>query len=420
MTRARRTIRATRMALAALLAFAAAGCERQVTVSDAGAIDSMMGMGPAQAGGAPPLAGSAAPDAGSPPDRSDAPGAQAPTAVPFADAGAAGEAAGSSVMEGIDQIGESSGAAVDQIQILAVFLSAIELPAVGSAGVSLTQYFGANQAATMYVDWNGLVEFWHVTSRAYYIATAASGDRHLGLVYTQGGYGIHEAAEPREVSGTPATYKEALVANAQGFAWVDYPARAAGQPRMGGGETLGEIVFQSWSDDRRALSDALRYRARLDLSDAHVVFVEYADTTGAVGQIVVQPLDGGEPIAAAPSARHQDRPAIDGDWVVWEEYLGGSDAVIRARNLVSGEVRDLSATTGFRTNPDIRGARVVWEDQRTGNGDIYFTDLDNDVGERVAVSGANHSGATRLSADGIVWIESAEGSIALLRASWVQ
>jgi beta propeller repeat protein len=284
----------------------------------------------------------------------------------------------------------------------------------------LTQYFGASQAATLYVDWNGLVEFWHVGSRAYYIVTAASREHHLGLVYTQSGYGIHEADETREISGTPATYKEALTANAQGFAWVDYPARVAAQPPMGMRETLGEVVFQSWSGERRVLSDALRYRARLDLSDTHIAFVEYADTSGAVGQVMVQPLDGGEPTAVAPSARHQDRPAIDGDWVVWEEYLGEHDAVIRAHNLTSGEVRDVSSTAGFRTNPDILGTRVVWEDQRSGDGDLYFTDLAGEAGERIAVSGPNHSAATRLSTDGLVWIESADGNIALLRARWVQ
>ena len=44
--------------------------------------------------------------------------------------------------------------------------------------------------------------------------------------------------------------------------------------------------------------------------------------------------------AAAKSSYHQDRPAIDGDWVVWEEYLSSSDSVIRARNLSTGEVLD--------------------------------------------------------------------------------
>jgi beta propeller repeat protein len=133
---------------------------------------------------------------------------------------------------------------------------------------------------------------------------------------------------------------------------------------------------------------------------------------------MVQPLAGGAAIAVAPGNRHQDRPAVDGDWVVWEEYLDGSSSVIRARNLSSGQVRDLSATTGFRTNPDIRGSRVIWEDQRSGNGDIYFADVSDDRGERVAVSGPGHSAAGRLSGDGLVWIETNAGKVGLVRARW--
>jgi len=82
-------------------------------------------------------------------------------------------------------------------------------------------------------------------------------------------------------------------------------------------------------------------------------------------------------------------------------------------------VRDLSSRTGFRTNPDILGTRVAWEDQRSGDGDLYFIDLDDAEGERVAVSGAGHSAAVRLSSDGLVWIETADDVIALLRARWV-
>jgi beta propeller repeat protein len=172
---------------------------------------------------------------------------------------------------------------------------------------------------------------------------------------------------------------------------------------------------------RSVLTDPLLYRARVDLSRTHVAFVEYASTApGSVGQIVVLPLAGGAAIPAAPSAHHQDRPAIDGDWVVWEEYLSSADSVIRARNLTTGEVRDLSATTGFRTNPDILGTRVIWEDQRSGNGDIYLSDLADADGDHVVVSGAGHSAATRLTDDGLVWIETAGDNMGLMRARWTR
>jgi beta propeller repeat protein len=414
---------------ASLFALVLASCTRQVTVDD-GQVASPSVAAPV----APPPAGAGAPTsagaggAGDPPPVAP-PGVDAPTAVPLADAGMAGSAASTSVMDGIDQAGGAD-SLIDTIEVLAVFLSAIELPAVGSAGVSIVQYFGSNQAATLYVDWNGVAEFWHLDSGAHYVGTAASGDRHLGLVYAPASYGIYSGDDAGELSGTPGSYKEHLAAGADGFAWVDYPTPASGA-RPGGGampppvggdmQDPGEVVFQRWRGARSTLSDRLRYRARLDLSQTHVAFVEYADTAaGSVGQIVVLPLAGGTPIIAAPSSNHQDRPAIDGDWVVWEEYLSDQDSVIRARNLATGEVRDVSSSMGFRTNPDILGTRVVWEDQRSGDGDLYVVDLAQAGGERVVVSGAGHSAAVRLSPSGVVWVETADDVIALLSARWLE
>ncbi len=414
---------------ATLFALVLSGCSRQVTVDD-GQVASPSVAGP----GAPPPAGTGAATsagaggAGDPPVSAPR-GVDVPTAVPVADAGMAGSAASTSVMNGIDQ---ASGAdsLIDEMEVLAVFLSAIELPAVGSDGVSIVQYFGSNQAATLYVDWNGVAEFWHLDAGAHYVGTAASGDRHLGLVYGPASYGIHAGDDAAELSGTPGSYKEHLAASADGFAWVDYPTPASGArpgggampPPLGGNvQELGEVVFQRWSGARSTLSDRLRYRARLDLSRMHVAFVEYADTAaGSVGQIAVLPLAGGTPILAAPSSHHQDRPAIDGDWVVWEEYLSDQDSVIRARNLATGEVRDVSSSTGFRTNPDILGTRVVWEDQRNGDGDLYVADLVEASGERVVVSGPGHSAAVRLSSHNVVWIETADDVIALLSARWLE
>jgi hypothetical protein len=397
-------------------------CTRQVVVDDPGAdltvTEPRGAISAGEAGSAPPPARAGSP-ANSPIGGSAAEPGMAGSGAAASDGGST---AGNPVMDGIDQAGAMSDSAIADIQVLALFLSAVEVPAVGSDGVSLTQYSGPDAAAILHVDWNGVPAWRHDASRAHYIYTAASTTHHLGLLHEASSYGIHEGGAAAELSGSPASYKEYLAANTEGFAWVDYPRQALGGPqRPSGDEPYGQIVFQTWSGARSTLSDALRYRARLDLSETHVAFVEYADAAaGSAGQIVVQAISGGAPIAVAPSEHHQDRPAIDGDWVVWEEYRSPEDSVIRARNLASGEVRDLSASTGFRTNPDVRGARVIWEDQRSGVGDIYFNELDADEGERIAVSGAGHSAAARLSFDGLVWIETAAGQIALLHARWIR
>lgn len=298
-------------------------------------------------------------------------------------------------------------------------LTTINPPAVGSDGIALLHYPSTSQATAIFVDASRTAREWYGNAGAYYLYVAASGGRQLALLYAKT-YPIHAAGSATELSGTPATYKEYLAVNEAGFAWVDYETAMSmpggGRP-MPGASVPGKIVFQTFSGTRAPLSDTLRYRARLDLSRTHVAFVEYA-AAGAPGQVVVQALAGGPPIAAAPGTRHQDRPAIDGDWVVWEEYVSATDSVIRARNLVSGQVRDLSAAIGFRTNADLQGTRVVWEDQRAGHGDIYVVDLSAAGGERVAVSGKGHSAAPKLTADGLVWIETSGGTIGLVRARW--
>ncbi|HTM44629.1 MAG TPA: hypothetical protein VL137_06715 [Polyangiaceae bacterium] len=323
----------------------------------------------------------------------------------------------------VDQAKDASGSLVTSVQVLADALTSVELPAVGDDGVSLVQYLSTTHADVLHVDWNGVQTQWYQSGNAYYIYTGASGSHHLGTLQSTALYPIHEDGGEMDVSGTPTTFKEFLAVNGQGFAWVNYPQRAMHIPPVGGQTMadLGEVVFQTFTGTRTILTDNLRYRNRIDLSATDLAFVEYADTNpGTVGQIGVQPLTGGAEVIAAPSANHQDRPAIDGDWVVWEEYLNTTDSVIRGRNLVTGEVRDLSGTSGFRTNPDIRGTRVVWEDQRGSDSDIYMIDLADGQPERIVISGTGYSTGARLTADGLVWIEIVGSDIGLLSATFAQ
>jgi beta propeller repeat protein len=308
------------------------------------------------------------------------------------------------------------------LQVLADGLTAISVPAVGSDGVSVLQYTTTNTALALRVNWDGVATRWYESSAARYIHLAASGTRHVAVLYLASTYPIQQNGAGTDLSGTPNTYKEFLAANDSGYAWVDYVQGGGGGGRQGGGTSttsLGAVVFQTWQGARTTLTDSLRYRARVDVSNSHAAYVEYASTTtGTPGQIMVQPVGGGAAAIVAASSHHQDRPAVDGNWLVWEEYLSSTDVVIRAKNLVTGEVRNLSSTVGFRTNPDIRGTRVVWEDQRSGNGDIYTTDLAANKGEQVAVSGAGYSTGARLTSDGLVWIEANGNNIGLLRARW--
>jgi len=311
--------------------------------------------------------------------------------------------------------GSASAAAIKNVQMLAT-LTDIEPLAVGTNGVSLLQYAASGEAIVLYVDWSGTSTTWYRNSRASYAYPAASGVRQVDLLYVNAGYEIDEDGKAQDVSGTVTTYKEYLTANSQGFAWVNF--ETTGSPPMT--SKLGSIVLQSWTGSRSSLTDASRYRSRPQMSESLIAYVEYASTApGTVGQVRFQALGPGAVASpAAASAYHQDRPATDGDWVVWEEYPTSTDAVIRARNVTTGEVRTLSASVGFRTSPDIKGNLVVWQDERSGSGEIYMNDLGTTAGERVVVSGKGYSAAPRLTADGLVWIESYGGSTGLVKASW--
>jgi beta propeller repeat protein len=386
------------------------------------------GQGWAGATGGHGSGGSGGGDTGSPADSGGAAGSSSPAGT----GGSAGQG-GSTTAPGTGGFGTpTAGGAITDLQVLVDGLNAIHVPAVGAEGVALLQYTSTGAAMVLQVAWNGLVKRWHESVNAYHIYAAANGTRYPNLLYDRLVYPVYENGAMVELSGAHTTYKEFLAANQHGFAWVDYGVVTMGAGGSPGGSfgpgtggaptgttTLGKITFRRWDGTRAELTDATRYRARIELSDTHIAYVEYASTTpGTIGQVLVQPLSGGAAFAAAPSPLHQDRPAVDGDWVVWEEYVGGPDAVIRARNLVTGEVRDLSARAGFRTNPDIRGTRVIWEDQRSGSGDIYYRDLGSADGERVAVSGAGHSTGPRHTADGLVWIEVNGNNMGILRARW--
>ena len=322
---------------------------------------------------------------------------------------------GSGGIPGSGGSSNTAGPLISNVQMLAA-VSDIEPLAVGSNGVSLLQYSTAGDAIVLYIDWSGNVASWYRNSKASYAYAAASGAHQVDLLYTNAGYEIYEDGNPQDLAGSNGTYKESLTASAQGFAWVNFAA--TGSPPVT--SKLGSIILQSWSGSRSSLTDALRYRSRPQMSDKLIAYVEYASITpGTIGQIRVQGLEpGAVAITASPSANHQDRPATDGDWVVWEEYLTSTDSVIRGRNVTTGEIRDLSSSVGFRTSADIKGNLVVWQDERSGGGEIYLNDLGTASGERVVVSGKGYAASPRLTADGLVWIESYSGSTAIVKAAW--
>jgi beta propeller repeat protein len=298
-------------------------------------------------------------------------------------------------------------------------LTDITLPAVGDEGITLLQTQTTGIFGIRNIAWDGTSSWPQTDAGIYFAYTTASTTHSASLLQKSTSSWTIIADGSLSLGTSPVNYKEALASNENQIFWVDYgivsTVPTAGRPKP---TVKGQILSQTWIGGAiDTLSDNIPYRARLDASASHLAWVEYP--VGAlVGKIALMDLGTGSVIYPSPSSSHQDRPAVDGDYVVWEEYLGDSNAVIRSYQISTGLTQDLSSRTGFRTSPDILGPRVVWEDQRTGNGDIWMFDLSQSLPEQILVSGAGHSTGARLWGNKLIWIESSPTAMGLVQASW--
>jgi Uncharacterized conserved protein len=69
----------------------------------------------------------------------------------------------------------------------------------------------------------------------------------------------------------------------------------------------------------------------------------------------------------------QTNPSIYGDKIVWQDNRNGNWDIYMY-DLTLGLERQLTTDTGNQTDPSIYDNKVVWTDDRNGNDDIYMTD----------------------------------------------
>lgn len=362
--------------------------------------------------------------------------------VPSSIAGTSSNNGASSIVGTSSQNGVSSaqapssaslGIALTNVHVL-TNLNSIQVPATSTQGVHLTQFQNDGTLGVLAVTWEGQSQWIHTVMGLKYAFTTGS-DSHRGTLLDQGTSWPLYADVVNAMGDGSNRYKENLTSNAQGMYWVDYGVVERGGSGGNGGSgtggtgtggtssstvgvIAGKIYFQPWSGGTTSvLTDSIPYRTRLDASGTHLAWVEYAPGA-TIGQIKYMNLVTKQITLATSSSHHQDRPAIDGDYLVWEEYLDASNAVIRSLQLSTGTVRDISSNVGFRTNPDILAGRAIWEDQRTGNGDLWYHDLIRGTTEQLLVSGVGHSAGVRLYKDKVVWIESNGTAMGLVVGTW--
>jgi len=318
----------------------------------------------------------------------------------------------------------SAATVLGNFQVLTT-LNTIELPSPSEDGIHIVQTKSDGSLGVLQVSWAGSSSWMASENTLYYAYLTATGTHFATLFQSNGSWTIQSNGSV--TLGTSATnYKEFLASNSKGIFWVDYgtvsgSGSGRGGTGTGSGDTSlkGRILFQSWNAGAidTLTSETSSYWARLEASEGYLAWVEYSPEV-TVGKIALMNLNSGAITYPATSSHHQDRPSVDGDWLVWEEYLNSTDAVIRAYRISTQTILNLSSSTGFRTNPYVSGSKVVWEDQRTGNGDLWYYDFNSAEGETILVSGKGHSAGVRFLGNRIVWVESSETSMGLLTATW--
>jgi beta propeller repeat protein len=148
------------------------------------------------------------------------------------------------------------------------------------------------------------------------------------------------------------------------------------------------------------------------ISGHRVVYGSNRETGGGVFLYdlisgVEMPLEQQDPpwITARRDSNHPD---ISGSRVVWQERWSGlptaDDTDIMLYDLSTGERRQLTTDTKEQTNPAIDGNYVVYEDMRHGNREIYLYDLSTNQETRIT-NDPNEQRRPRIADGVIVWVD---------------
>ena len=78
--------------------------------------------------------------------------------------------------------------------------------------------------------------------------------------------------------------------------------------------------------------------------------------------------------AVCVNAAIQERPAIDGYRIVWQDKRSGNYDIYM-KDLLTGLETPICTALGDQMYPDISGDIIVWQDHRSGHWDIYTYDL---------------------------------------------
>lgn len=107
-------------------------------------------------------------------------------------------------------------------------------------------------------------------------------------------------------------------------------------------------------------------------------------------------------------AAEQAAPDVSGTRIVWEDARHGQTEIY-LHDVSTGQERRLTSDPAEQTSPRISGDRVVWEDRRHGGRDVYLLDLDSGGPVRLTPEGSDQT-QPDVSGDRVVWRDDRTGA----------
>ncbi len=151
--------------------------------------------------------------------------------------------------------------------------------------------------------------------------------------------------------------------------------------------TLGVYVWDSATGEETRICDNTFYKSALDgihdIDEDYVVHETSVGHPNLVYQDLLQPDLEAQFVDTVGA--WQEYPAVHGDRIVWQD-LRNTNWDIYMLQISTGEVTRLTTNVHNQRHPDIHGDLVVWQDDRNTNWDIYALDLRTGIEQRLTTN----------------------------------
>ena len=111
--------------------------------------------------------------------------------------------------------------------------------------------------------------------------------------------------------------------------------------------------------------------------------VKSAAAPSAPWQVEAFNADTGDRFLVSPGVGDQFRPQIQGGRIVWEDHRDVGPGEVYFADLETRSVQRITNNTFGQNNPTIHGDIIAWQDNRSGQVDIWMRDLRRPVEEQV-------------------------------------